>query len=833
MWYVEVYREETPEDKSRLDTDEEKIQYASLYTSFKSYIQSLTFESYNEWVKVCNVVNENVKEVSYKADSNGCLNLDYENVIDFIWHIAVKGALTQDGAKIPYIVEYTIGRKDFVASQMLKAGKIDGPTFGKILYNWLDFTFKKYSENIKYPYFVMYVKEYLESKYGKDLDITSGLKVYTTIDSTLQEKGEELVKKQVEINKKLFWASSAALVSMDNTDGKLLAMVWWPDYFDLENGGNNNMTVALRQPWSSFKPIIYTMAISKFPIWPESPLADIETTFGKWKPDNYDRSFKGIMPLEKALDYSRNIPAVKMFYLAGGEEEIVKVGKSIGLSSLREDAGYGAPMAIGTAEVRPIDLMQAYSVIANNGVKRDIYFIEKIEDSNGNIIEENKPSDGVELLSPAASYIVSKILSNNNARPESSFWRNALSIAGRTVAAKTGTSNKDVSNGTGKEKSILPRDLWTVGYTPQITTVVWAWNVNGKETRGTCDGLNCAAPIWKGFMEFALKNLPKLEFEKPKWLFTYNIVKSSGRLARSDTPEDQTVSTIMAVKLDEYDGWLKELTIDSLCNGPVSENTPPEDVKTVYVPSSAPIIDGFDPTWTAGFFEASRMVLGDDSTGTWTVQKYSDAPCERPGGPGEFSLTLSIADGISKKGTLSIWWIGDRKIRTIRVYQNSEVLKEIQYDTGSTENGNLTVDTGILKLGDIMKVEIIDAFGFKYTESKSVWESEMPVWSDTTPSSSIDKAPSIIMINPKGKQLSIYEWDVFNLRFRADITTSTREVTIRIDDKVIQSATVGDIFVIPVSSQWLVEWDHRVKISVIDGKFRSVDAGFSLTVLKR
>ena len=141
--------------------------------------------------------------------------------------------------------------------------------------------------------------------------------------------------------------------------------------------------------------------------------------------------------------------------------------------------------------------MQAYSVLASNGMKHDIYFIERIEDSNGNIIEEQKRKDPVEILSPAASYIVSKILSNNNARPESPFWRNALTIAGRTVAAKTGTSNKDVSNGNGKAKSILPRDLWTVGYTPQITTVVWAGNVNGKETRGTCDGLNCAAPIWK------------------------------------------------------------------------------------------------------------------------------------------------------------------------------------------------------------------------------------------------------------------------------------------------------------------------------------------------
>jgi penicillin-binding protein 1A len=131
-------------------------------------------------------------------------------------------------------------------------------------------------------------------------------------------------------------------------------------------------------------------------------------------------------------------------------------------------------MAIGTAEVRPIDLMQAYSVLANAGVRKDVYFIEKIEDADGNTIEEHKKdSPGVEVLSPAASYIVTKILAAGEARP-SAFWRNALTIAGRTVAAKTGTSNKDVSGGAGKPKSILPRDLWTAGYSPQITTVVWA-----------------------------------------------------------------------------------------------------------------------------------------------------------------------------------------------------------------------------------------------------------------------------------------------------------------------------------------------------------------------
>lgn len=242
------------------------------------------------------------------------------------------------------------------------------------------------------------------------------------------------------------------------------------------------MVIALRQPGSSFKPFIYALAIAKNPIGPESPIADTKTKFGEWEPNNYDMKFSGVMMVKTALDYSRNIPAAKMFYLAGGEDAIVKFWKEQGgLVTLKENAGYGAPLAIGAGEVRPLDLMQAYSVLANNGIKRDVFFISKIEDSDGNIIEEHKtiPVDEEEpVLSPAAAYIVTSILSNNDARPESVFWRNALTIAGRTVAAKTGTSNKEIS-----EDKILPRDLWTAGYTPQITTVVWAGNVNGKETK--------------------------------------------------------------------------------------------------------------------------------------------------------------------------------------------------------------------------------------------------------------------------------------------------------------------------------------------------------------
>lgn len=109
-------------------------------------------------------------------------------------------------------------------------------------------------------------------------------------------------------------------------------------------------------------------------------------------------------------------------------------------------------------------------------------------------------------------------------------------------------------------------------------------------------------------MEFAHKDLPKEDWKKPDGVYSYVIAKASGKLATTDTPDDQKISTIMAVKLTEYDNGFKEEKVDTLCNGPVSENTPPGAIGTLLIPSASPIIDGYDPAWTVGFFEAINAI---------------------------------------------------------------------------------------------------------------------------------------------------------------------------------------------------------------------------------
>ena len=814
MGKVEVYPKDDEKNSKMLISNTDRKDYDSIYTAFRSYLSGMTMERLDSGLKICWVQSNAIRNNTFTPDKQGCLDLGFNEVLDFIGNIAITKDITTSEWSWAYTIEYTIGRKDFVANQMLEDGKIDGETFKKIIYDGIEFEFKKYSENIKFPYFVMYVKEYLETKYGKDIDVTNGLKVYTTIDPKLQTYAEEAVKKQAVINKSQYWANSAALVSMDNVSWRLLSMVGGPDYFDTENGGNNNMVTAIRQPGSSFKPIIYSLAIAKNPIWPATPITDSSLSFGKWKPDNYDQQFMWVMTLENALDYSRNIPAIKMYYLAWQEEAIVKYAKWLWISSLKENYGYGAPIAIGTAEAKPIDMMQAYSVFANNWLKKQLYSIEKIVDNEGNIIEEHKDQPGEEVMNPAAAYIISKILSNNDARPESTFWRNALTIAGRTVAAKTGTSNKDVSK--WGNKKILPRDLWTIGFTPQITTVVWAGNVDGKETKWTCDGLNCAAAIWKSYMTYALKDLPKEEFKKPKDVYTYNISKLSGNLATKDTPENLIRSTIMAVKLETYDGGLNTVEVDTLCNGIVTPETPPDARATLYIPTTKPIIDGYDPAWYEWFLAASRKQA--NSTGSIEIWKE---PCIRPS---QWVVNVDVSPvGLGQDNLIEIKWNGNRIIDRIRVISNGKTIKETIF--GWSGSINWTTRINLWKVYDAT-VEAIDTYGYKY--STSVIGSPNTDTGSTTESKA---APVIIVTNPKWNTLNLYEGNTFNLRFQVNIGSVTREITVTMDDKIIQNATSWDIFVFPMSTSGLGIWKHTINITATDANFQSTSKSFSINIL--
>lgn len=407
---------------------------------------------------------------------------------------------------------------------------------------------------IKAPHFVFFIEEYLEKKYGAEAVAQGGLRVTTTLDYELQEKAEKIVKEGALQNEKDWGGSNAGLVAIDPKTGQILTMVGSRDYFDEAIDGNYNIATAQRQPGSSFKPFIYATAFNKG-FTPETVLFDLPTEFqttcdpyGKalpgrsqancYMPQNYDGNFRGPLSLRQALGQSINVVAVKLFYLAGLRDSL-KMAESMGISTLTDISRYGLTLVIGGGEVTLLDITSAYGVFANEGTRNPYTGILKVEDINGKVLEEFKPSPR-EVLNRNSALIVSDILADNIARTPTFGANSVLRIPGRDVAVKTGTTNNN-------------RDAWTVGYTPSIVVGVWAGNNDNKTMRR--GGSAVAGPIWNKFISEALKKLPSDNFEKPDTNYDPETVKPvlrgfwqgnegffidkvSGKLATEFTPDE-------------------------------------------------------------------------------------------------------------------------------------------------------------------------------------------------------------------------------------------------------------------------------------------------------
>lgn len=867
MGYLYVFKDGKTDEKITLSSAERRKEFRVLVEEFKKMVNQLTFERINaEDVKICGLKQEFLKQ-KYSLDSSGCERLTYKDVLTLLNDIqiqasSVKGtAVSAPAVTAPasgrattasggtsraaaaaaataasssasaarslegYAMEYNTGRKDFVASRMLEDDKITPEEFKKAIIDGIDFEFKKSVSSIKYPHFVMYVQDYLLKKYGDDFFDQGGLQIYTTIDPKLQDKAETLVKNQVKINRDKYGATSAALVSIDNKTGQIVSMVGGPDYYNTEEQGQVNVITSLRQPGSSFKPIVYSLAMTKDAIGPETPIYDVNTKFGSWDPDNYDQKFMGRMRVRTALDYSRNIPAIKMFKVAGGEEEVVKHAKSLGIDSLRSDGKYGMPLAIGTGEVRPLELAQAYSVFAQGGWRKEPEPILKIVDKKGNIIMQYVESSGKYVFSDAASYLLSNILSDSTARP-STFWNNALTLKDRPAAAKTGTSNKDVSaNGV---KKILPRDLWTAGYTPQYTTVVWAGNVDGTETKGNCDGLNCAAPIWRDFMEFAHKGLPVMEFKKPDSVYSATISSVTGKLASDSTPPGNRVTGLFAVKPTKYESAGKEITVDALCNGKVTDDTPQEAIKKGVLIDLEPIIESYDNSWLASTRNwAGSKSIGDGVTdiGDGYITSYSDQVCVRPSSDrATIDMQTNLVDGSARplgKSSLSVTYQSSNPIQRVRFLMDGKQITSVGMETPAT-SGEAKTDYTFLNNGTHeLKAIVIDIYGFSASRT-----AQINFGGAANP-------PSININSPKGGEVSLYEGQVANLRFTVTDPVELSAVNLYIGGELykILGASNGE-YVVPVGDGLSVG-THDVEIRATSATRDKASKVIQVEILKK
>jgi penicillin-binding protein 1C len=407
---------------------------------------------------------------------------------------------------------------------------------------------------IKAPHFVVYIRDYLEKKYGKEKVDKEGLRVISTLDFDLQVYAEEEALKEALKNEKDFGGSNIGLVALDSRNGQILSMVGSRDFFDKEIDGEFNITTAQRQPGSSFKPFVYASAFQKG-FRPETVIFDTKTEFNTncstdskgrecYSPSNFDNKFKGPLMLKNSLAESRNIPSIKLIYLTG-IENVINTARSMGITTLKNAKYYGLPLALGSGEVKLLEITNAYSVFANNGIYKETTPILRIEDKNGNVLEEYKDSIGEQIMPDYVASAISKILSNNELRAPSFGLGSSMNVPGYTVAAKTGTTNEN-------------KDAWIIGYTSSVTVGVWVGNNNNKVMKK--GGAQLAGPLFnkiiskysskvgnEPFLDIPIPNMGGSPVLRGLWWGgeSFIVDKISGGLATEFTPEEAKTEKVI------------------------------------------------------------------------------------------------------------------------------------------------------------------------------------------------------------------------------------------------------------------------------------------------
>ncbi len=340
-------------------------------------------------------------------------------------------------------------------------------------------------------------------------------------------------------------------------------MVGSRDYYAKEINGHKfdgevNVITSSRQPGSTFKPLVYSAAFELKGLAPATVLMDVETNLSlnkkqPWTPRNYDGTFHGPVSIRQALGKSLNIPAVKAGIIVG-IKELIQFTQHLGITYHEDTNRFGPSMALGAPAVTPLNMAQVYATFANNGQKIEPYSIESITSSDGieiysrkKYLETTQNTENKQVLSKETAFLITSILSDEtgNARPKT--WNKFLSLPGRPSAAKTGTSTGVVNNITH------PHDVWTIGYTPQRTALVWMGNNNGwKENpkgllNDKASGLTNAAIPWRDIMIAAHKiddktNLEVEQFPKPEGVKKISVSTITGKIPPKDFPSNLITS---------------------------------------------------------------------------------------------------------------------------------------------------------------------------------------------------------------------------------------------------------------------------------------------------
>ncbi|MGE0201070.1 MAG: transglycosylase domain-containing protein [Candidatus Melainabacteria bacterium] len=328
----------------------------------------------------------------------------------------------------------------------------------------------------KYPYFVTFVIQELEKMYGEDMVRRGGLRVYTTLDTAVQEAAENALIPTVKSQPKYSNVTQGAMVVIDVENAEVLAMVGGTDF---NKSQFNNATQARRAAGSTFKPFVYLTGFRLGMITPDSPISDrpvsFNTGWGVWRPHNWDGRYMGAMNIRRALTLSRNTTTVQVG-MRIGIDEIIKTARLAGVTS-QIDRNFSS--LLGSSGLSPLEMATAYSTFARGGVRMWPTAIRRLEDGRGREIDLERPEPervfDAEPVANLVSILVDVV--------EKGTGRNAI-LPGRQVAGKTGTTDQ-------------VRDVWFNGFTPDMAAVVWM----GSEKYVPLHGVFSSVPakVWGDF----------------------------------------------------------------------------------------------------------------------------------------------------------------------------------------------------------------------------------------------------------------------------------------------------------------------------------------------
>lgn len=484
-------------------------------------------------------------------------------------------------------------RQRMVLDAMVKNGYVTAAQAEAAAGKPLDYKPMRYG--LEAPHFVMYVRSLLEQRYGPRLLYSGGLTVRTTVDLDMQHLAERSAREQVAKLDK-YNIHNAALVALRPTTGEILAMVGSVDYFDRSISGQVNISTAERQPGSAFKPITYSASFLKG--WtPGTVILDDYTIFfdrlkRPYTPKNVDNKWHGPVTVRKALGNSMNIPAVKALQFVGVNEAI-ELAHQMGITSLQNQSAYDLSLTLGGGEVKLLDLVYAFSVFANGGALHgqpirpeaqrpgyrtvDPVAILSVEDDEGRVLDEFAGPSRAEVLKPRIAYLMTSILSDDNARLPLFAPNGPLKLS-RPAAAKTGTTENN-------------RDLWTVGYTPDLVAGVWVGNSDNQEIAPVLSTMT-AAPIWHDFMEQALAGVSPKQFDVPGGLERVEICPLDGLKPNQFCPTKVTEVFIKGTAPTKECTIHRQVTVDKRTGELATPSTPPSEREDK-------VIEVYPPEWQA------------------------------------------------------------------------------------------------------------------------------------------------------------------------------------------------------------------------------------------